>query len=239
MVEAVRAVTVARGVDPRSLALVAFGGAGPLHACAIADELGMRRVLVPQASGVLSALGLIVSERRRDLVESVLLAGEGLTREAIADAVDRLAARGREELESSDGEVRAGYDLRYAGQAFELTVPGDPSPDPKELRRAFDAAHEQRYGYSDPDAVLELVTIRVSVALPGGDLVAPPAAGAAEPGTRRATFGGEAMDTTVLRGGFGHVRGPAVCELREATLVVPPGWSGAADGDGTIVLERT
>src|SRR5690242_2797063 len=239
MARAVRVMTVERGIDPRDLALLAFGGAGPLHACAIADELGMRRVLVPQASGVLSALGLIVSERRRDLVESVLLAGEGLTQQAIADAVDRLAARGREELESSDGEVRAGYDLRYAGQAFELTVPGDPSPDPNELRRAFDAAHEQRYGYSDPDAVLELVTIRVSVALPGGDLAAPPAAGAAEPGTRRATFGGETMDTTVLRGGFGHVRGPAVCELREATLVVPPGWSGAADGDGTIVLERT
>ncbi|HXD57858.1 MAG TPA: hydantoinase/oxoprolinase family protein [Thermoleophilaceae bacterium] len=239
MARAVRVMTVERGIDPRDLALLAFGGAGPLHACAIADELGMRRVVVPQASGVLSALGLIVSERRRDLVESVLLAGEGLTREAVAEAVDRLAARGREELESGDGEVRAGYDLRYAGQAFELTVPGDASPDPDELRRAFDAAHERRYGYSDPDAVLELVTIRVSVALPGGQLAAPAAAAVAEPRKRLAIFAGEPMDTTVLRGGFENVRGPAVCELREATLVVPPGWSGAADEDGTIVLERS
>src|SRR6185437_794669 len=239
MARAVRVMTVERGIDPRDLALLAFGGAGPLHACAIADELGMRRVVVPQASGVLSALGLIVSERRRDLVESVLLAGERLTREAVAEAVDRLAARGREELESGDGEVRAGYDLRYAGQAFELTVPGDASPDPDELRRAFDAAHERRYGYSDPDAVLELVTIRVSVALPGGQLAAPAAAAVAEPRKRLAIFAGEPMDTTVLRGGFENVRGPAVCELREATLVVPPGWSGAADEDGTIVLERS
>jgi N-methylhydantoinase A len=236
MAGAVRVMTVERGIDPRDLALLAFGGAGPLHACSIAEELDMRRVVVPQASGVLSALGLIVSERRRDLVESVLLSGEELTREAATEAVKRLAARGREELEGAD--VRAGYDLRYAGQAFELTVPGEPSPDPAELRRAFDSAHEQRYGYSDPDAVLELVTVRVTVALPGGELAAPPAGERAEPRGREAIFGGERMETTVLRGPFDDVRGPAVCELREATLVVPPGWSGAADGDGTIVLER-
>jgi N-methylhydantoinase A len=239
MAGAVRVMTVERGIDPRDLALLAFGGAGPLHACAIAEELDMRRVVVPQASGVLSALGLIVSERRRDLVESVLLAGDELTREAIAEAVERLARRGREELETDGGEVRSGYDLRYAGQAFELTVEGDPAPDPGELRRAFDAAHEQRYGYSDSDAVLELVTIRVSVALPGGELAAPPPGEPAEPRAREASFGGERVQIAVLRGRFDDVRGPAVCELREATLVVPPGWAGSADDDGTIVLERT
>jgi len=238
MAGAVRVMTVERGIDPRDLALLAFGGAGPLHACSIAEELDMRRVVVPQASGVLSALGLIVSERRRDLVESVLLAGDELRREGIADAVERLAARGREELGTGGAEVRAGYDLRYAGQAFELTVPGEPSPDPAELRRAFDVAHEQRYGYSDPDAVLELVTVRVSVALPGGELAAPPAGEGEEPRTREAIFGGEPVESTVLRGAFDDVRGPAVCELREATLVVPPSWSGGADEDGTIVLER-
>src|ERR671934_2895006 len=122
MARAVRVMTVERGIDPRDLALLAFGGAGPLHACSIADELDMRRVVVPQASGVLSALGLIVSERRRDLVESVLLAGDDLTREAVAAAVERLAKRGREELAADGAEIRPGYDLRYAGQAFELTV---------------------------------------------------------------------------------------------------------------------
>ena len=122
MAQAVRVVTVERGIDPRELALVAFGGAGPLHAAAIAEELGMTRVIAPVASGVLSALGLAVSERRRDLVESVLLAGDALTREAVAEVVERLAARGREELPG--GEVRATYDLRYAGQAFELSVDG-------------------------------------------------------------------------------------------------------------------
>ena len=198
----------------------------------------MTRVLIPRASGVLSALGLIVSERRRDLVESVLLAGGELTREAIAEAVARLGGRGREELGADGAELRASYDLRYAGQAFELTIPGEPAPDPDELRRAFDEAHEQRYGYSDPGALLELVTVRVSVALPGGELAAPPAGEAVEPRTREALFGGERVEAAVLRGDFGGVRGPAICELAEATLVVPPGWSGMTDEDGTIVLER-
>src|SRR3954466_9868776 len=98
MAQAVRVVTVERGIDPRDLALVAFGGAGPLHAAAIAAELGMTRVVVPNVSGVLSALGLVVSERRRDLVESVLLAGPDLNREAASATVARLAERGREEL---------------------------------------------------------------------------------------------------------------------------------------------
>src|SRR3954468_22352236 len=101
MARAVRVVTVERGIDPRRMALVPFGGAGPLHAAAIADELGMTRVAVPYSSGVLSALGLLVSERRRDLAESVLLRGEALTRDAIAAVVERLAEQGRAELRGS------------------------------------------------------------------------------------------------------------------------------------------
>src|SRR5919198_1325648 len=162
MARAVRVMTVERGVDPRGLALLAFGGAGPLHAVTIAAELDMERVLVPPSSGVLSAVGLIASEPRRDLVESVLLSGDSLTSDAAAAAVDRLAERGRDELGAPDAGLRAGFDLRYAGQAFELTIPGDPRPDPAELRRAFDAAHEERYGYADEDAELELVTVRVA-----------------------------------------------------------------------------
>ena len=218
MAQAVRVVTVQRGIDPRDLALVPFGGAGPLHAAQIADELGMRRVLVPVASGVLSAFGLVVAERRRDLVESVLLTGDDLTAETIAEAVDRLAARGREELGAGSGrpEVRATYDLRYEGQAFELSIEGDPAPDPDDLRRAFDRAHEERYGYSDPDAALELVTVRVAVALPGAE----PAA---------ATWDGLPDES---------VEGPRVVPLPGSTLVVPDGWSARADDD-LVVMERT
>ena len=229
MAQAVRVVTVERGIDPRDLALVPFGGAGPLHAAQIADELGMRRVLVPVASGVLSAFGLVVAERRRDLVESVLLTGGDLTRGRIAEAVSRLADRGREELRrahaaatrsadaaAAEPQVRASYDLRYEGQAFELSVEGDPAPDPAELRRAFERAHLDRYGYSDPDAPLELVTARVAVALPG-----------AEP--RPAAWDGLPGDA---------VEGPEIVALPGSTLVVPPDWHARAEDD-LVVMART
>ena len=173
MAQAVRVVTVERGVDPRGLSLVAFGGAGPLHAAQIAEELGMARVIAPVSSGVLSAVGLVVSERRRDVVESVLLSGDSLTAAEVAAVVQRLGARGRHELGAPEAELRATYELRYAGQAFELPVDGGLAPDPAELRRAFDRAHADRYGYEDPDAELELVTVRVAAALPGGSCCPP------------------------------------------------------------------
>jgi N-methylhydantoinase A len=236
MAQAVRVVTVERGIDPRDLALVAFGGAGPLHAAQIAAELGMRRVLAPLASGVLSALGLIVSERRRDVVESVLLGGAALTRQAVAGTVARLGERARCELDER-AELRATYDLRYAGQAFELSIPGALEPDPRDLRAAFDEAHDERYGYADPDAELELVTVRVAAALPGAE---PPSA-SAEPAerrdTRRALFDGDWLDTAVFGPGETETEGPAIFELPGSTLVVPPGWRAFSGADG-VVLER-
>ena len=240
MARAVRVMTVERGIDPRDFALLAFGGAGPLHAVAIAAELEMNRVLVPPSSGVLSAVGLIASELRRDLVRSVLLSGAKFTSGAVAEEVEDLVARGREELAGADDtEVRAAFDLRYAGQAFELTIGGDPRPDPAELRRAFDAVHEERYGYSDPDAELELVTVRVAVAHPAAELPpgAPPEG--EERATREAIFEDRRADAAVVAGPpRGRLDGPAIVELPEATLVVPPGWSCGPTAGGTLLVER-
>ena len=198
MAQAVRVVTVERGSDPRDMALVAFGGAGPLHAARIAEELGMGRVVAPAAAGVLSALGLVLSERRRDVVRSVLLAGDGLSAEAVAATVRELGEQGRRELGEPGAELRATYDLRYAGQAFELSVDAALEPDPSELREAFGRAHEQRYGYADPDSELELVTVRVAAAVPGAELPEPAAGGPAPRGSRRALFDGDWRDTEVL-----------------------------------------
>jgi N-methylhydantoinase A len=246
MAQAVRVVTVERGTDPRDMALVAFGGAGPLHAAQIADELGMRRVIAPIASGVLSALGLVVSERRRDVVESVLLGGEELTREAVAEVVERLGDRARSELgdrraaheaDSPDPELRATYDLRYAGQAFELSVDGSLSPAPDELRAAFDRAHEERYGYADPEADLELVTVRVAAALPGAEPPPSEPARAEDRGARAVRFGEDRVEARVLGPGEAELDGPAIFELPGATLVVPPGWHARADADA-VVVER-
>jgi N-methylhydantoinase A len=244
MAQAVRVVTVERGIDPRELALVAFGGAGPLHAAGIAAELGMKRVLVPRAAGVLSALGLALSERRRDVVQSVLLTGDELTLDTVAEAVERLAERARSELGEAAGEppgagpeLRATYDLRYAGQAFELSIDGPLRPEPAWLRDAFDRAHSDRYGYSDPDAELELVTVRVAAALPGGTLPESEPAGTAPRRARPALFGGDRLDSAVLGPGAAEVDGPAIFELPGATLVVPPGWHARSDADG-VVMER-
>ena len=240
MAQAVRVVTVERGIDPRELGLVAFGGAGPLHAAQIATELGMRRVIAPVASGVLSALGLVLSERRRDVVESVLLAGEELTREAVAAAVDRLGEQAKRGLPGSDPstiELRATYDLRYAGQAFELSVEESLAPEPGELRAAFDRAHEERYGHADAGAELELVTVRVAAALPGAEAPAAHAEPAEERGTREVRFGDETAAARILGPGTAEVDGPAIFELPGSTLVVPPGWHARADADG-VVLER-
>jgi N-methylhydantoinase A len=257
MLGALRVVTVERGVDPRRYALVAFGGAGPMHAARIAGELEISRVLCPRAAGVLSALGLVVSDRRRDRAQSVLLRGEDLRADLIAAAVAGLAGEARREL--PDARIEVSYDLRYQGQAFELTVEGPERPDPSLLRRSFDQAHHERYGYSDPQAELELVSVRVAAIEEGAkpDLRARVRTGSqaesqagsqsADRGprqrdaTRPAIFGGQRLDTTVVRGALAageELEGPAVCELPDATVVVPPGWRAEVNDEGTIVLER-
>ena len=143
MTRALRLVSVEQGLDPRDFALVAFGGAGPLHGCALADELGMTTVLVPAAAGVLSALGLAAADERRDAVRSYV---------APLAEVGELPAVGE-------------ADLRYEGQSFELTVPLGPR-----LAERFHVAHERRYGYADPGRALELVAVRTAEVRPAPPL---------------------------------------------------------------------
>jgi len=251
MVRALRVVTVQRGIDPRRYALLAFGGAGPLHAAAIAAELGITHIVCPRASGVLAALGLVVSPRRRDVQRSVFLSGDALSPEALAEVVAELGAAAREQLHESDAELRAVYELRYRGQAFELAVDGALEPEPAELREAFEALHEERYGYRDAEQELELVTLRVSATMPGAEVSLDEAAGAEgqagddeapERTTRTATLDGAEAELAVLRGSPGvggipvgtTIEGPAVIELPESTLLVPEGWAGEVDDTGTI-----
>jgi len=146
MLRALRLVSVERGHDPRELSLVAFGGAGPLHACALAEELGIEIVLVPEAAGVLSALGLAVADERRDSVRSY---------------VCPLAEAGELPREGEAG-------LRYRGQSFELAVPLQPG-----LAEAFHRAHEARYGYADREREIELVAVRTAEVRPGPSLELP------------------------------------------------------------------
>ena len=236
MVRALRVVTVERGVDPRRFALLPFGGAGPMHAAGIAAELGIERILCPRAGGVLSALGLCASDRRRDTTRTVMLGGTDLTAERIAAEVDELVALLDGGLEAGEPEVV--YELRYAGQAFELPVPGTTRPDPADLAARFEDEHERRYGHRDPEGEVVLVHIRLALVAPG-PRPRPAAApeGRLERLNRPVRFGGEWVETPVLRGepaaGIA-ADGPAVFELPEATFVVPPGWRAEVDATGTI-----
>jgi N-methylhydantoinase A len=143
MLRALRVVSVERGHDPREFAVVAFGGAGPLHACALAEELGSTTVIVPEPAGVLSALGLVASDERRDSVRSVVAPLE----------------------EAGELPTEGEADLRYRGQSFELTVPLGA-----DLGRRFHAAHEERYGHADRSRAIELVAVRTAEIRPGPEL---------------------------------------------------------------------
>ncbi|MEX0992987.1 MAG: hydantoinase/oxoprolinase family protein [Solirubrobacterales bacterium] len=240
MVRALRVVSVERGVDPRGHALVAFGGAGPMHATRIADELEVTRVLCPRSAGVLSALGLAASDRRRDFARSVMLSGESLCRERVVAAVEELSGVALEHLPAARLEAR--FDLRYAGQGFELPVPVQDDFEPRTLHDAFDRVHSDHYGYADPSAELELVNVRVAAISerPRPTL----AVGSSRTPTiesRDAMFGDRWLDTLVVRGdpeAGRAIEGPAVLELAEATAVVPPGWSARIDQQGTTIMER-
>jgi N-methylhydantoinase A len=148
MLAALRVISVERGHDPREFALVAFGGAGPLHACALAEELEIGTVLVPAAAGVLSALGLVASEERRDRVESHV----------------------RPLREVGDLPAEGEADLRYAGQSFELAIALGGN-----LEEEFHRAHEERYGYADRSRLVEVVAVRTADVRPGPELELPPA----------------------------------------------------------------
>jgi N-methylhydantoinase A len=240
MVRALRVVTVERGVDPRRFALLPFGGAGPMHAAAIAAKLGIERILCPRAGGVLSALGLCASDRRRDTTRTVMLSGEDLSAERIVAEVDGLVSSLSDGL--TDAEPEVVYELRYSGQAFELPVAGAAHPDPADLVARFERAHEERYGHRDPEGEVVLVHIRVALVEPGPRprLRAAPA-GRLEQGNRKVRFGGEWLETPTMRGEppAGHeAHGPLVFELPEATFAVPPGWRTEVNETGTIVAER-
>jgi N-methylhydantoinase A len=265
MGRALAVMTVERGIDPRRFALMPFGGAGPLHAVAMAQELGIERVLCPRACGVLSALGLAAAAPRRDASSTVMLTGRSLTAENLARELDRLVERVRTELDGPAERIGVRYELRYRGQSFELTVDGDVeledgldggvvlvsnvsaagkrAPlDTARLREAFEDAHEQHYGYRDEQAEVELVNVRVSVWGARPALQLSGAAGESPArDTTRVVFDGETVEAVLWRGELPVetlLSGPALCAMPDSTLLVPPGWRGEVDDHGTVVLER-
>jgi N-methylhydantoinase A len=240
MMRALRVISVERGLDPREFALLAFGGAGGMHACSLAEELGIETVLVPRAGGVLSALGLAISDLRRNYVRPYLTSLEDVDEGEFGEKFKDMESSASEDLE--DPEYTRQADLRYRGQSFELTVDADGSFE--KLEERFHTTHEQRYGYRMDDESVELVNLRLIATVPveKPEPEEPPAEDEAESERREANFDGKWQEVPVLdrdRMGKGSkVFGPAIVEFKESTCVVRPGWRGAVDGVGTLALGK-
>ena len=245
MERAIRVVSVERGHDPREFALVAFGGAGGMHACEIAGRLDIGTVIVPRHAGVLSALGMLVADVVRDYSASVLSPS---ARTSFADLKRRLAplvARASDELAAegfrqSARAIEAQLDVRYTGQSYEITVPFG-----RQYRAEFDRLHGQRYGYMDPARPTEVVNVRVTAAgltaKPKLPHTKPRRAVHARPAIRRrGRFEGRWVSMAFYRWDSldpgAHARGPAVITGGEATAVVPPASRFEVDGYRNIVI---
>ena len=250
MAKVLRIVTVERGLDPRDFSMVAFGGNGPLHGCALAEELGMRRMIVPRDPGVFSAHGLLVAQIRASFVHPVLRETTAVNNGEMAALFEELEKYGRQALREQGGDedrmqfVRE-YDARYRGQSFELDVPHEPEV--SDVARGFHARHERRYGYAVTDEPVEIVNARLTAVATLEPLREPPAGanGAANvrPVEERALWiDGAFVSTPVYRRedlpAGATLSAPAVIEQYDACTYVPPLWIARNDA-AMMIVERT
>jgi N-methylhydantoinase A len=254
MASSLRVISVARGLDPRDMTLVALGGAGPMHGCSLAEELDMTKVLVPAYPGVTAALGLLLTAVRHDLGRSWVRATALLTNEEIQPQLDALAARARELLAQSgheeSGTLTFSADMRYSGQAYSLTIPLRVAADGqlhhhaiREAEASFIEGHRVAYDYVLDDTPMELVALRTSATAPEEPITfGSGASGASDPmGRRRIWMRGEWQDALILdRGSIGAapVSGPAVIEQEDTTTLLFPGWTARLVPGGSMLLER-
>ena len=254
MAEALKIVSVQRGHDPRDFALAAFGGAGPLHAAALARELGITRILVPPIPGAFSALGLIATDLRRDYARTFFVRTDQTDAAALTAAFREIEAEGQAMLSRAgvapEAQVfRRSVDARYARQSYELSV---PLPDPPfgsdvmgQIARAFHDHHRQTYGHDNRAEPVQLVNVRLTAIgrIPPVTIRQDPGTGQVEKGRRQIWLGGQgAVEARVLQReampGAMTVQGPAIVESLESTVLVPPGWQMRMDADGFLHLER-
>ena len=263
MADEVRVFAAKRGVDLSAFTLLPFGGAGAVHAAAVAEELGMRRILVPPRPGAFSALGLLCTDVVHDYVRSGLRPLAAVSAEDAEEAFRQLEAKARDELaaegmDANNARFIRELDLRYTGQGYELRTPLDGLFDgrltPESLvaaRQRFDERHAQIHGHAASNRPVEVVSyrLRVRVAVPKYQpreeaLPASPRAIAdAVKGRRKMSHGGTLSEATLYerdRLGVGAaITGPAIVEQFDATTVIPTGWHGRVDGYRNLILERS
>ncbi len=255
MCEALRIVSIERGLDPRDFSLIAFGGAGPIHAAALAEELQIPMVLLPPAPGAFSALGLVATDLKRDYARTFYADLGSADPARLAAMVDGMEAAGHAMLQEAGipaarREMLRFADLRYPRQAYELTVPMQPGPITRDvlerLMTDFHRKHEQTYGHANPQERVQMVNVRLTATgrLPPIQLVQQPHGEPTPPRTRTAWFPGTgAVSCTAqwrdsLRPGD-VLAGPAIVDALDSTSVIPPGWAGTVDAQGYIRLRRT
>ncbi|MGH3262668.1 MAG: hydantoinase/oxoprolinase family protein, partial [Trebonia sp.] len=253
MADEMRTMTVQQGIDPRSFALVAFGGAGPMHAIALAEELGIAEVVIPWACGAFSAWGMLHTDMRRDLVRSHYRQPDEISFEGLDHVFSELIAQG-DELLAADGvpPERRRYerrvDMRYTGQEYTLTVDvTDDLADVAALVESFHAAYLVRYGHSTPQAPVETTAARVAAIGVNASAIASGQGGstgriAPARSTREVVFDGVAHETAIVHrdeviDGV-EVRGPAVIQEPTATTVVHPGWTVRLGPLGALLITR-
>ncbi len=258
MADQIRLVTIKRGYDPREFALVVLGGAGPVHGVALAEEMGMAEVIVPEAPGVLAAFGLLAAAIEHQHARTLPGRADAIDLEAVNGCLAELDAAGRarmaeEGVPAADVRVAYSADMRYVGQAYELEVPVTVPLAPgriAEAVRGFHETHERVYGYARTDQPVELVNYRTVHRYPLPSLkLRPPArseggVGAARVGERRAYFapGGFVATSVYDRARLplgSRVPGPAIVEQADTTTVIPPGYAAAVDPAGNLRIRRT
>jgi N-methylhydantoinase A len=262
MADEVRVFAAKRGVDLSSFTLLPFGGAGAVHAAAVAAELGMRRILVPARSGAFSALGLLCTDVVHDYIRSELRPLAEVAADHAEDIFRQLEAKAKAEIEAegmqpADARTTRELDLRYTGQGYELRTPLDglfadrlTAGSLAAARERFDERHARIHGHAAKERPVEVVSyrLRVRVAVPKyepREEVAPatPRASAdARKGSRQVSLGGKLREAAVYerdRLDIGAtITGPAIVEQFDATTVIPPGWSGRVDGYRNLILQR-
>ena len=250
MADSIRTITVRRGIDPRDFSLVAFGGAGPSQAAALAEELEIGEVIVPVHPGAFSAWGMLQTELRHDFKETLYGFWDRLETEMLESRFAGLEREGRsylagEGLDEDDISIERSADFRYHGQEYLLTIPIRPGPLAKDLVQSdFDRAYDRQYGHSSPGARIELANIRVAAIgrLDRPETAEPPRTNSAPPRNRKVYFSGRLRDTAIYeRGGIelgAAIEGPAIIEERTATTLLPPGWTARAIEGGHLSLTR-
>jgi N-methylhydantoinase A len=255
MADQIRLMTIKRGYDPRQFSLVVLGGAGPVHGAALAAEMGMAEVLVPEAPGVLAAFGLLAAaiehHHARTLQARTDVADLGAINHCLAELDAAGRGRMREEgVPAADVRVAYAADMRYVGQAYELEVaiaaPVTAAAVPA-IVIAFHAVHERVYGYARTQQPVEFVNFRAVHTYPLPPPAITPAARArdtlseARLGERRAYFG-EFVPTTIYERARlplgARLAGPAIVEQTDTTTVIPPGVTALVDEVGTLRLRR-